>query len=573
MRQWLKVVRRLNKEQREGFAHDELVEEGAMMVSNIVWFTEYKKDARMQNWVSVIECLKELTETALEMNFELLWACSIRAQAIIMAEYLNDLEGAAALIVDALKSISEDQRVYFILNEVIARELAFADKAESASWFQDALSVSIQAYPFERLDTCLVASRSLGKHDVGQGLYYAKLALDLAKSIKDIPKLYRVKVFCEYALAQGLNGDFIQTLFALAETAEELLSCKEDTEEWQGLFTLFGHMSGYFSSLVTTAKPPMPRKGEEKYACPRLGMFVNENREAHKFYKPIDGIIAQHIGLMADSLGYQEIATKWMVKAYYLGQESPIPSFQALATMTIPFLIKSNMFAEAITSSIESFVWLQAWAEAKPEANLEGLNFNPKEIIGPKPSTKWNVIEQNVVSRCLVPIMFHLSNLWISDKDQAHAYVDQILECCKSVAVNASDKQIWYDIISIFSGIFFQKKSIKDIISLANSLRHDGLKVMCYTGVMLIGTLQDAVRFQQAMMGYIEGTKHDRVSYYYLVLPFFTEFWRQGFQQQRFQFRSPSLIEGELKAIVDSKVLDNKILKIFNLMAFGLGLR
>src|SRR5437667_9823393 len=114
----------------------------------------------------------------------------------------------------------------------------------------------------------LSASIAAGTKDVQAAIDFAQQAVDLVTSADEIPATEIAKAFGELAIAQWLAKDLRSAFGSWDRAGELLLSSRDDTDRWKGLFVVFGHLSGYLSSIAYFGQPPSETQTGEQYAAP-----------------------------------------------------------------------------------------------------------------------------------------------------------------------------------------------------------------------------------------------------------------------------------------------------------------
>jgi len=550
--EWMAILEHMSNDQQKTALNSDLSLDGCMMVANAVWYAEDQKEIGEQRWEPVIEIIGKLAELGRKKNIEILWACAVRAQAIVYAEYLKDVDRAVNLVIEKIKDASDDTKVQFVLCEAIGREYALAKRhKEAVPWFEEAFSKPFDGFEHERLYAALIASKNLGQIDVGLGVHYAELSVKLAKAIPIESPLYHVKVLGELAIAQWLHGDLSGAFYPLQEAGNLLLRSKMETEEWKSLFVLFVHITGFFAHLTSTGKPPDKISNGENYVEPYRGMMFSEHPDMHTLYSFQDWIMPIHLGQMANGLDIHKYDSYWMLRGFELYQSVGDKSKNlVLLFQTMPYLISDKKFATAIQLYIEATIWTIAWLKIK--GNLrEMLNadFNVESVLGDKPSNEWNTVEERVVSLSIFPIVVYLNSERLNSNTSVIQYTQDILTVCKKIKRNASKPLLWAQVEEIIRKIFIENVTVLDLMSYSKQVKQESLKAMCYHGVGLVGTLKEAVESQKAILLYIEGFK-GLAEYKKIMIPFYVRYWEVMFEKQRSQFNMPQIFESKFKEVV-----------------------
>lgn len=84
---WMEIVGELTDEQRLFAFSDEVAEEGALVIADVLWMREAAKPRTQQQWNMIQQALETLASWAASFHLELLWACAMRARSVIAAEF------------------------------------------------------------------------------------------------------------------------------------------------------------------------------------------------------------------------------------------------------------------------------------------------------------------------------------------------------------------------------------------------------------------------------------------------------------------------------------------------------
>jgi hypothetical protein len=266
---WINTVEQLTVEQRNfAFTH-EVAELGCLIVAEDLWLKESEKPREEQNWSEVFAAYVDFAERAYRLDLELLWACAIWSKIIILAEYQRNISAAISVAEIALRQASSEPRVQFLIKGCIGQQLVNANRNnEAVTWLSQALSENTNVYPIVQIKALLSMSRATSEQDSSLAVEFARQAVFLAENINDIDKTTLVKVLSEQAIAQGFIGEISAVFISLDKAIKHLLVCRTDTDNWKILFTVFGHVTGYFTSIARTGNPPLATTNGEPARAP-----------------------------------------------------------------------------------------------------------------------------------------------------------------------------------------------------------------------------------------------------------------------------------------------------------------
>ena len=154
----------------------------------------------------------------------------------------------------AIARSSVDPRVQFLLQECLGGQFVFARRYDEAvDFLTQALKQPTEAYPLSRFYVFLRLSRAIADREPELSIYYAQEAVNLAQLSEDIPEPELVKALGELAITKWLITDDLSIVFELWDRAGEcLLKYKQDNNIWKDLFTVYAHVTGYFTLVATS---------------------------------------------------------------------------------------------------------------------------------------------------------------------------------------------------------------------------------------------------------------------------------------------------------------------------------
>jgi muconolactone delta-isomerase len=558
LRDWIEAVEQLTEDQRRYTFNEPYAEAGCTHIVDSVWHKEAKKPKEQQDWVGLLAALDNLVSRALSLQLELLWACAIRAQIMVMAEYDQDLTGALAKAEDALLQASNDPRAQFLLRECVGRQLLDAHREQEAgNWLQQALDELTPAYPYEHMVALLCLSRALGPDDPQQAAVYTEEAVKLAEMSPAIGDIALVKALGEDAIALWMVDERERAFDSWDRAADVLLACRSESDEWKGLFVLFGHLSGYFTSMTQTGQPPAETSSGEPYEPPKRGLFfTNHSIRAHLYDQARDSFLMVLLTQFAEAVGRDERTAVWAQKGIELSREEgrAVAYYQVSADM-IPYLVLEHRYAEALDIALEAGMISVALREQhKRGGDVLERDLEITELLGARPSEAWQHAEYQAAQIALLPAMFSLGLIAMDNPDQARKQAEEIVALCRDISSTASDQTLWETAAQLIEQTFVTTKSVSEWRKTLDSLppnEYDVLRALAYLGASLQPgfSLDDACQLHAITLAYMEKAVYQAQStgYRRLVSPFFTTYWLTKFAQQRFRFRMPATIDAELQ--------------------------
>lgn len=577
---WMETVSELTDKQRQYAFADQVAESGSLFVADVLWMQEAQRPEPQQQWNLIQNVVETLSLWAASLHLELLWACAMRARIIVAAEYHNDLPHAIAIAEETLRQTSNDPCIRFLIEESLGRQYLFArEYQEAALWLGRACEEGIEAYPTIKISTLLATSRAYGMSDPNAAVSYAERAVSLGKTTQVFPDLELVKAEGELALARWLTGDAAGTFEAWDSAGQRLLACRREDDVWKALFMLYGHVSGYFTAMVSTGEPPLETRDGSPYVVPERGIFNSEHQQrAALCDQTLDCYFMTQLALFALAVGQEQRMLAWCEQGLRLAREAQQPfAWATLCELEIPSLILSGNIRVVLDHALDIGAIGTAGMEQRTRVkDILKSELIIDEILGEKPNAAWNLVEERAAQIGMLPIVFWIATRTLTKRSEAITMAHDLAEHCRTVGETASDKALWVEGAAFMERIFEGQASWRDIAEQANGFSSEKRKTLRLLGY-LGATIQRGMPLVETWFAHksiLESLGHERAiissgTYQQIILPFFILYWLTAFEQQKFRFISPRLLERELQD-VQTVPLRERARTLFAVIARGL---
>lgn len=145
---------------------------------------------------------------------------------------------------------------------------------------------------------------------------YAHRVADLARANDRISEMDVVRALGELAIVQWQAQGVAAAFAAWDEAGERLFACRGESELWRDLCVMYGHVSGYFTTLASTGKPPALPATEEPYVAPWPGMLLDLSVNRAPLYDADkDAYLATQLAMFAEAVGHDDRAAIWAPRA------------------------------------------------------------------------------------------------------------------------------------------------------------------------------------------------------------------------------------------------------------------
>lgn len=275
--------------------------------------------------MSLLDDLQDIGKLA---EAEPLFAASVRARAIILADFLDDTEGALNSLMGIYPGISEGS--YFVLTFTKASILLTKKCAEEAyEYFQKALSVRAgQRYRFlfyETLKRGMLAASQTDHFEDARTWCTKAIQMLRESDTKKIISAYEyeyeyLEMVGELAWILWSSSYPKKACAAMCAIVNAFVSMPiTDAPRYKEMFIKTGHVLGWLASVAMKGEPPSVTVDGEPYMAPCSGIFCQRAPGiADLTTLPGDYFLMSQLAMMASGVGILQLAKK----AYLMASEA-----------------------------------------------------------------------------------------------------------------------------------------------------------------------------------------------------------------------------------------------------------
>lgn len=584
---WIETLEQMDPQQRHRAFQDGEYDVIATLAFDRVWLQESHKPENERDWQSNLAMFAEVAERARNNSMELLWACAIRSQLVILAEYMQDTTAAVALAETSLAQTSGDPRVQFLIRECIGRQSALPLE-DARQWLEETLRQNTDSFHHLRLLVLISASRTAGlMGNTSLAVEYAQQAVELATSSTELQEYENTHKYgvlhasAELAVAHWLNGNIVEAIITWDAAAEQLFSLKDDSDYWKGHAMLFETITRNMVKYFPQTPPDIDGRS---YGYIMRGMFIHDLRSTAVEYN--DGrecILLRGLMDLSALVGDAERGLVWASRGHLLAKGMTKNAYAALfANDLLSYLLNADRYTEALEIALNMGAFLVArqlqTSNADMDLSVSNLDLDVTGLLGPATSQLWQRAEQAAVMLGLMPAILRLSMVALADIERIQLCAREVVAFCRERSTTSSDSQLWETAANLIEGIFDEMKSNDKITMEVAALNEDHSKipqmiVELGLGFRLTSAPVEALRHQVRMLQFIERElKPSATTYRLIIAPCFEEYWRVSFLKKRILFSTPSLVETMFAHTQDMQ-LSERVRAILDVIAGALNVR
>lgn len=557
LRAWLSMVERLPENRRQRlFSGDEALI-GCEVAAGQLRHAELAKPMNERHWDNVLSAVHELRERARMMGSGMLEGAAIRTLLTIGGEHLRNLDAVVPVAREALERLEGNQAAVFMMAGMLGQQYSFARRYDDARpLLQRALTQPVSERTHERMMLLLAANESFGGSNADQGIQYARQAAELAQSEETIPAIEASRAWAELTSARFLSSPTRDAAIGAFATwsvaAERLIEGRDDSDDWKDLFVIFSHQTAYLTSMARSGRPPGALPSGEEFTAPIRGVFTRTDpRRVALFRQSSVPTVMWMLSQYATAAGDDDSAARWLSRAATPIDPTRLRFVESIIGFDmIPGLIASGKYADALDSALrychanEVFSGpIRSQDELEREVDLteswNGLSAEQRETI-----------ERRAAYFAVLPASFSVGLSMLGNVAEGINQGRLLASVCRQVVGKANDPALWTTMADILERTYEERASGHDLVTLGNSFSgssHHVLTILAYLGASLHAGPSDAFNAQLAVMRVLFSYfPPDSAIHRQLFLPLIENLWVNSFEQRRFAFTTPTLVEESL---------------------------
>ncbi|MBD7965950.1 hypothetical protein [Fictibacillus norfolkensis] len=558
---WIDMLNSLTHDQVKRAIKSELTHDCCLAIANRIWLNEHNKKKEERNWDEVINHFNILEQVSEEKNFQLLKVCIARARIVVLAEYLDKIDDAEQLAHAFLSGYNLSNAEKFLIHSIIGKQFVFKNYFEKAlHYFEEVLTINTEYYPLERIDALLEMSKCVGLKDSRRANKLLEKAIVIAEKTNHIIDSQKAKIYGEYSMSLWMEGKIKEAFEPLQSAAEILLNSDNRDASWKCVMTVLGHVTGYYSSMVSNGEVTKGVSDEGVYTEPYRGMFLSENKQLEAiFNQGKDVHLATLLFFYADNIKHYKHARKWLYKGYEMIKESRVKnSISAVHLCYLsPYLILEDNVFEAIDVAFEAHMLLRAsFLKEKNSLNYLVEDINEEKILGTNEDEK-NIAYLTAVESSIVPIMLYVCKQVMRDPIKAKSLVNEVVKATEKYSNNKKYSQLWRGIADLFNLIIATSSNPMEIMARFSNVdeQYDTiLKGISYITVAFHCTPEQALDLHFKSILWIEQAfKRNSIAKEKIINNYYKEYWIQRYVKDRECFSNTNIIDEEFKELLQNE--------------------
>lgn len=542
---WLTEIGKLGPEERKTLFSRSLISDSACQtICDGLWLRESDKPEDDRDWTKILNLLVRVKELGQAWASNILWASAVRAEIVVRAEYLDQLEVAARLAEASLSMVLQDEEdAVFLVSESIGRQYRQAgDWENAATWLKQATQGQSDSFAFLRMRAMLELGIVEGRTNKEAALLACRRAVGLARRSKSLSDLHLTEALGEEAIASWHFGNREGAFACWDEAARKLLDRAKRDEQWKSLLGMFGHATGFFSALFSGLEP----KPASEYVVPEPGWFVRDRTRVSEIHDPKkEWMVAAHLSMMAEGIGEIEMASEWALRALDMGRKGDEGGMsESFAMYAIAAAVGEDRYADA----------LELARGALSNLMLTGVKGKRGPIAEP---TEEELVywQKRTTAFGVVPAGFRLASLWLKDLERCKSLVSNLVLKCRQFAQGSNAPDVWEKTADAIEEVFSEGCNAEVLLEKSKSLAEKdepAPRILFFLGAILHSGPKRSYALQLGLYPYLEETYKRYGIYRQNMVSFLLDFWRQSIQAEPYVYKQPGLLKDKFEEIEKS---------------------
>jgi hypothetical protein len=471
-----------------------------------------EKDRR---WPAMLEKLDELTNKASCAKARPLIAGLVRAQIIILMDYLRDADRAGSLARKINPLLKTEATGEFLVASTIGQQYCFLNLRTAAEpWLDRAVELERHGQVTHRIYTFLYAGIVKAGSSLSDSATLILHAADIALSNEDVPWTLKVRALGERAIALWRMSGLGSAYESLRDAAEMLLESDLLNEKERSLFQLFGNSLGYFMRVASGELP------EQQFLVPAPGLYLDySSRFAESFTSDKVWLMAAQIANLAEALGHGFDAAKFAMRG--LARPDVKPETRWL----LAFPIITQRAADGDYAGIVG-LWSALTADPMPSGAPLGA-------------------ESGIAEIAIIVIGFSLAALKLRDEAAIGPRVAAATFALGDVSDSVPAAEKFHRAASLIEKAFASALGGDQLIEIGKKQESSALHLISYLGAMFKLSPTGAFLALRAMLSTLKTLP--KGMYRVLVVPFVRSFWSVTFERNTFAFSAPKLVKRQIE--------------------------
>jgi hypothetical protein len=575
--EWLEVFGGLSDDQKKEVLEHDMAFVGAKYLVNATWLDRQGVQINHTQWEKYVEGLEKISTKAISVGFNLIWAWSTRAILVIECERLDRFDEGVSKGVDHLKLEINDSVTRFIFCDAIGKQYyRTGQHVEAGEWLSSAIGEDCNEYPEDIIESYTALSVLNKDVDYSKRIEYAVMATEICLEYIDMDGHLTARAFGTLAIAIWEVVGGAHVLEPLSSAFEALLADRNtESELWKEAFTLTGHATGFYLSIMRDGRNPDPLPNGEEYAPPEASQFTRYRENGGDFFDVNKETITYlQLFSFAEVLDNEKLKEKWYQVAK-LNLESNWDKYHVATSFFMlckAHAIQSMDYEVFIRSGLIYGQYLTVVNECrKSDDDLPSDRLEATKII--ESSGRKEEGEDRAFNDTVGILALSLAFRFLGDPDQVRVSIAGVIEILKSVSDTSTIKPKWLTAISAWEVFLNSSLSAVYLRAYGQTLQrqgHEHAALIAYLASVL--RADSNIQTSAYIFHYFLGWQKviDAELWKQSTSPFFKDYWIKKASDVGFRFQNASQLKANINLLNQDDIEFTD--KLLNLVFDSLGL-
>ena len=524
------------------------------------------------DWESFLTFLKAITEASTVNELLTLRAYCLKTEILVLIKHLRNAATATVIAGTYLQNPGLQDTERFIVANEVGQQLFYADnRAISMTFLQIAADCQVPKYFTEKAEVYLILNQLYGDVDKRRAHTYAEQAYQFHLGNSFVDEIYSYKIIGEYAVSIWDIDKSTTTFYIIEEGMKRILSSYKATDEFKAMVVRYSHVVNYYYYKLNNRTLP-PAQGEE-YTAPFRGIFLRSNEQLLSggfYFEQRKFMAANLMENIFESLEDQKSASYWFEECRRLNKDDEDNKFAILMLGMQTHLILENRFEDAAYLVLQLFEQNERYISRYRSGDLQSYDDMAQTL-----SNLGSLVpdDSDEILNCFVTLLSAINLLREYLHSDSLETMHQCIQEYEKIRVCFKDQTQFVDLRDIFALFSDPSKGYRDLIGLVESEPDSFKKIITYWFASLRGTAVEAYMAQIAtlrtFLSFIRPTS-SKAPLYFLITPFFMEFWEKKFQSHNAEFSFKTHFIEKGWPLVKSTKVEVRVTRLFQIVAHHL---
>jgi len=533
-----------------------------------------EKNKENPKWDILISFFDVIIEACKGINGLFLLPLAIKNKIKILMVHLSKFDEAKSVYDEAIQFLSdaEVKEFHFFIKDEYGRQLSYLGNLD------EALPILLQAEAIEtpiiltdKIYTYLALNEILISTDPKRALGFMEKAVELQEGNPFVTDVESAKIFGEYSISLWKNNEQLKSIYAIERGMDKVINSYVPQDEYKATIIWLGHVLNYYHHLFNNMPPP--KTAGDDYMVPFVGMFYrpHDNLLNSGFYFEQRKFMQAYLMLQSfSSLADLERSKKWARITFKLFDEEPYNPFKQVMMRETAFFILDGDYEGAISHGHKL---MSAEEEQNIAKAFDQLPEAIRKIIDKRVAQNFDNIDIYLFEYIFIYIIIKMLDNYVKSKNKET--ITNFIEYLPKIRDHFTDPKPIGWLETALTYLLDDSKTGHEILDIEhdNEDLSNSIKILLYLTASFKANLFEALKLHLSLIARLEmvsTTVAGISNYYFIVIPFLTNFWTHAIKNNPGAFENHSFLLEKGLPKIESEIVTKKLKTLFKVLVHHL---